>query len=275
MGAEFTPYHLTLNAADVAGNGGAGRVFFLPGSDGRARRIGERFAGRFERPSDRQLNAYLGHLEAGGRKVDVGAVATGMGCPSLDIVVTELILLGVRHFIRVGTCGSLRPDVVRVGHLVLATGAVRDEGASDRYIVREYPSIADPVVLAALETAAERKGYAARTFKGVVHSKDSLYGLEFEHGPRRAENHDYMRQLREMRVLATEMEAAHLFVLCDVHSTGIAPLATKPPVGAFVRSGAVLAVIGDDEPFADPALVADVENAAVDVALQAALELPL
>lgn len=268
-----TPHHLPLSEEQVAGNGGVGRLFFLPGSDGRASRISERFLDRQEIPSDRRLNAYLGRLEADGRSVDVGAVSTGMGCPSLNIVVTELILLGARRLIRVGTCGSLRPDVVRVGDLVIATGGVRDEGTSDRYVERDYPAIADPDIVAALERGATLSGHAARTFKGLVHTKDSLYALEFGHGPHWVDNEAYVERLRHMRVLATDMEASHLFVLSDAHSVEIANLATPLTPTGVVKSGVIDAVVGDDSPYAAPEAVQRAQDACIEVALAGALAL--
>jgi uridine phosphorylase len=266
------PHHIAITAEHAAGNDGAGRVFLLPGSDGRARRIGERFLDTTVVGSDRQLNVSLGRLEVSGRSVDVGTVATGMGCPSVDIVVTELISLGVRRFIRVGTAGSLRPREVPAGSLVIATAAVRDEGASDRYVCPEYPAVADPAVIAALEEAARSSGHAARTFSGVVHSKDSLFARELGHGPRRELNHRYMAELEAIGVLATEMEAAHLFVLAKVHGPEPTPL-TGLDRSTAVQAGAVLAIIGDDQPFAGDEVIAATENAAIEVALGAAARL--
>lgn len=271
--STFVPHHLSITCEHTAGNNGAGRLFFLPGSDGRARRISQRFDACEVLESERQLNVYLGRTERDGVTVDVGTVATGMGCPSLDIVVTELIMLGARHFIRVGTAGSLQPAAVKVGDLVVATAAVRDQGTSDTYVVREYPAVADSEVVAALERAAEACAMAQHTFKGVVHSKDSLYSRELGHGPRRADNQDYMRQLREIGVLASEMEAAHLLVLSDVHAGPAAPIAVSGPASAKIRSGALLAIIGDETAFAEPEQIRRTEELAIDVALAAAVEL--
>jgi uridine phosphorylase len=267
---HFIPHHLTMKPEHASGNTGRGRVFFLPGSDGRAQRIAERFSSLQVLPSDRRHNVFLGQLDHGAGQVDVGVVATGMGCPSLDIIVTELIQLGVRTLIRVGTAGSLRPDAVRAGSLVIATAAVRDEAASDAYATREVPAVADRRVVAALEGAAHRLGLADRTFAGLIHTKDSLYGREFGEGPRSEENQSYMRHLAGLGVLASEMEAAHLFILSQVHSREIAAIGTAAD---RVASGAVLAIIGDDTPFADKATTDEAEGHAVDVALEAAVRL--
>ena len=49
---------------------------------------------------------YTGEFE--GRPVSVQS--TGMGCPSAAIVFEELVQLGVKRFLRVGTCGGLQAD---------------------------------------------------------------------------------------------------------------------------------------------------------------------
>jgi uridine phosphorylase len=60
-----------------------------------------------------------------------------MGGPSAAIVVEELLALGARTLIRIGTCGALRPslalgDVVAVEAALALDGASRALGAGDR-----------------------------------------------------------------------------------------------------------------------------------------------
>ena len=262
----FEPHHLQATAEQVTG-----RVFLVPGSEGRARRIADRLEDVEILPSDRRLDVFLGRYQGRGRSVDLGVVSTGMGCPSLDIVVTELILLGARALIRVGTAGSMQPEQVRVGELVIATAAVRDEAASDAYVTRDFPATADWSVTAALIAAARRLEVDHKTYAGVIHSKDSLYAREFGLGPLGEANRRYTDQLRAVGVLASEMEAAHLFVLAQVHSRRSAPLSS--PASDAVRAGAVMAVIGDDRSFAAPEIAAETEALATEVALDAALDL--
>jgi len=268
------PRHLAIGPEHVTGNGGLGRVFLLPGSDGRARRIGERFRGLVTVPSERQHNAYLGQLDGPAGPVEVGVVATGMGCPSVDIIVTELITLGARLLLRLGTSGSLQPASVRAGSLVVATAAVRDEGCSERYACREFPATADPEWVRALEDAALRRGLGEHTYRGVVHSKDSLFAREFGVGPRSAANRAYVDELAALGVLASEMECAQLFVLGSVHSREVAPIGVRPSPAGVVRCGALLAVIGDEHGLLEPAATAELETNAVGVALDAAASLP-
>jgi len=55
--------------------------------------------------------------------------ATGMGGPSAAIVVHELIELGARRLVRVGTCGSLVAGL-RLGDLVVVSEAIATDGTS-------------------------------------------------------------------------------------------------------------------------------------------------
>jgi len=111
----FKAHHMNITAEDVAGNNGLGRYILLPGSDGRAADIASNFSDMGVKQHSRRHNFYYGTLEIDGMPVDVATVATGMGCPSVDIIVTELIRLGARRLLRVGTAGSLQPGRVPLG----------------------------------------------------------------------------------------------------------------------------------------------------------------
>jgi uridine phosphorylase len=68
--------------------------------------------------------------------------ATGMGGPSAAIVVEELIALGARTFIRIGTCGALTErhaiaELVAVESALALDGASRALGATDRVLPDE------------------------------------------------------------------------------------------------------------------------------------------
>ncbi len=272
--SDFSPHHLAVNAEQLSGNGGYGRLFFVPGSDGRAKRISEHFEDLEVFPNSRQHNVYTGRLRTDDAGfVDVASVSTGMGCPTLSIIMTELIMLGVRLFIRVGTAGSLQKSQLKTGSLVIATGGVRDEGASSRYIDPCYPAVADLDMTTALQRAALSSGKGSHTYTGLVHAKDALYGVEFGHGPLASENEAFLNRLSEMGVLASDMETSHLFVLSDVHSTEIAPIGATASAQGKVKSGAVLAIVGDESPFAEPAAAKAAEEAAIELALGAAQEL--
>jgi uridine phosphorylase len=263
---DFEPHHIAIGREHLEGNGALGRFVFLPGSDGRAARIADHFSDRRDIPSDRRHTVFLGRLAGNDGALDVATVSTGMGCPSVDIIVTELIRLGARHLLRVGTAGSLQPDHIRRGSLVIATGAVRDESTSDRYAPIGFPALADRTLVNAACAASRKLGRHDATFCGIVHTKDSLYAREFGFGPLRSENQRYMEQLRDLGVVASEMEAAHLFVLASATPGRPGSVAD---LGATVRAGGVFAIVGDDQPFAhEPG--PPPEDAVVELALETA-----
>ncbi len=188
------PHHIHIGPEQVVGNGDIGRVFFVPGSSARTEALAEHLLDVQAFPSPRRLDVFIGRYERDGVSIDVGACPTGMGCPSLGIIVSELLALGVRRLMRVGSAGSLQPGVGS-GDLVVATGAVRDETASDAYASKDIPALAHPDWIRCLEQSAARHGMADQTYSGLVHTKDSLYGREFGLGPRADLNRAYMKEL--------------------------------------------------------------------------------
>lgn len=264
-------HHLCVGPEVVAGNGTAGRVFLLPGSAARAHAIAAHFDDVVAYENPRRHDVLVGTLTRGGVTVDVGTVNTGMGCPSLGIIVSELIGLGARQFLRVGTAGTLQPELIGVGDLIIATGAVRDEGASDAFAPRTVPAVAHPDWVSALADASRALGFSERTFRGLVHSKDALYGREFPAGPMASQNAEYMAVLERLGVMASEMESSHLFILAQTHGPDLQPITGSD--NAVVKAGAILAIIGSSEFWAEDDDAAAAIQRAIDVALQAAVNL--
>jgi uridine phosphorylase len=117
--------------------------------------------------------------------------ATGMGGPSATIVLTELIALGARRAIRVGTCGAL-VDTLELGDLVVAREAICADGTS-RALGAGERARADAVLTDAL------MAHAPPALLGTVETVDLFYETG-ESG--RAHHAD---------AVAVEMEAAALF----------------------------------------------------------------
>ncbi len=74
--------------------------------------------------------------------IPVSATSTGIGCPSAAIAVEELANVGATHFIRVGSTGAFQPGM-RIGDLVIATGAMRNEGTTRFYAGEGFPAVPD------------------------------------------------------------------------------------------------------------------------------------
>jgi len=274
---KFVPHHMNITEDDVKGNGGIGRYIILPGSDGRAAKIAEYFKNVTVKKHPRCHNFYMGQVEVKGKIVDIASVASGMGSPSIDIIVNELYRLGARRILRVGTAGSVQPSYIRTGALVIPTASVRDETASACYTPREVPATASLAFIEAARKACAMLGIN-NVFTGTVHSKDSLYAREFREGPMAIEHERYMKILRDSGVLASEMECSMLFNLGAVFNQQLisvkAGVLQAGAVGYMVNpedqflTGAVLAIIGDDSAFSDDKLVAK----AIDNAVKAGIE---
>ncbi len=194
-------YHIQLGEGDV------GRYCILPGDPGRCASIAALFDNPIHLGQNREYNTYTGTLL--GEKVSV--VSTGIGGPSAAIAMEELSAIGADTFLRVGTCGGIRLDVMS-DHLVIATGAVRQEGTSLEYAPIEYPAVADYAVLSALVDAA--RDFGKPWHAGVVQCKDSFYG---QHSPGRmpvaAALLEKWEAWKRLGVLASEMESAALFTV--------------------------------------------------------------
>jgi len=194
-------YHIACKMGDVGG------YILLPGDPGRCESIAAHFDDAVKISQNREFTTYTGALC--GEKVSV--VSTGIGGPSAAIAIEELAALGAHTFIRVGTCGGI--DLrVKAGDIVVATGAIRQEGTSREYAPIEYPAVSDFEVLSELVGAAKSLGYTCHA--GVVQCKDSFYG---QHAPKRmpvsAELLYKWEAWKRLGVLASEMESAALFVV--------------------------------------------------------------
>src|ERR671937_2524475 len=105
----------------------------LPGDPLRARYIAETYLDEpKETNTERGLLGYTGSFE----RRPVSVQATGMGCPSAAIVMEELVQLGVKRFLRVGTCGGLQPDL-RLGDLIVAVTAVAADATAQHLVAGE------------------------------------------------------------------------------------------------------------------------------------------
>jgi len=122
----------------------------------------------------RKLGRLMGDLYAVRSTAGRVGVLTdfGLGAPIVAAQSEELIALGASRLVSIALAGGLQPDVAP-GTLVVATGAIRDEGTSHHYLppVREVES--DPGLVDALRHGLEARGASVRT--GLAWSTDAPY----------------------------------------------------------------------------------------------------
>jgi purine-nucleoside phosphorylase len=186
----------------------------LPGDPGRALRLAQQLI-----DGPKMLNHHRGLWGYSGIAHDGAPLtvqATGMGGPSAAIVAEELIQLGARRLLRVGTCGALA-EGLELGELLAAEAALPEDGAS-RALGATGPLPADPQLHAALQTRS-----------GLIVSADLFYDPDAGRPDR----------WRAAGALAVEMEAATLFAVAARHQLPAACLlivsdvvATRERIGA-------------------------------------------
>ena len=235
-------FHIQCAQGDV------GKYCILPGDPGRCRAIAQRFDGAVHVKTNREFETWTGELL--GERVSV--VSTGIGGPSAAIAMEELVECGADTFIRVGTSGGI-VDKVKGGDIVIATGAIRQEGTSREYLPIEFPAVADFSVVSALHEAAQALGFPYHT--GVIQSKDSFYGeIRPAQMPIADELTAKWKAWKAAGALTSEMETAALMIVAQV---------------LHVRCGAVLNVLWNADNDDAPAIPPDATERGVKAAVEA------
>ncbi len=186
------PIHLRAEPGDYADG------CLLPGDPLRAKYIAETFMQDVRQVNgERGMLGYTGTFN--GRPVSVQS--SGMGCPSAGIVIEELIQLGVKKILRVGTCGGLQADLA-IGDLIVAISAVPADSTATHLIGGEpHAPTADWELIHGAVHNAKELGKKVRV--GPIVSSDVFYNPD---------SGQYGRW-SDRGVLAVEMEAAMLFTV--------------------------------------------------------------
>ena len=183
---------------------------------------------------------HTGNLD--GKRVTVGN--GGRYAPDTAITTEILCGAGARSLIRVGSCGSLQ-EQIKIGDLVVVTGALRGDGTSRYYVAENFSTVAHPDIVNALKQAAESLG--VQVHLGWVFTTDALF----------QETLELIQQLNAQHVSCIDMVTSTFLTVAQVRGK---------------KAGAVLAV--SDEclhgklGFRDPAFVA-AEQKTIDVARKA------
>ncbi len=188
----------------------------LSGDPDRATYIAQKYLSNAKKLSEhRGLNSYVGELPNGRRII---SATSGMGAPSLSIIVNELVQVGIRSIIRIGTCGSIQ-EHVKPGSIVISSSALCRQGAANDIAPVEYPAAADPFLTVALANAARELNIEHSV--GITASVDTFY-----EGQERSESanpnllrwlHGITEEYRHLNILNYEMESGTLFKMGGVY----------------------------------------------------------
>jgi len=211
------PIHVRAKHGDYA------EAVLLPGDPLRAKYIAETyFDDVVPRNTERGLLGFTGSWK--GRPVSVQG--TGMGCPGAAIVFDELIQLGCKKLIRVGTCGGLQTSH-ELGDLIVALTAVASDQTAMHMVGNEphCPTASWSLLHEAVHLA---KHSDTPIHIGPIVSTDLFYNPD----------EGQYRRWSSRGVLGVEMEAAALFTLAAIKGVEAACLLTVSDMiidGSFAR----------------------------------------
>jgi len=216
------PIHIRADPGSYA------EAVLLPGDPLRAKYIAETYLDDVEQRNwERGLLGYTGTYNG----TPVSVQGTGMGCPGATIVFEELVQLGCKKLIRVGTCGGLQAHHA-LGDLIIALTAVPADSTSSHLVGNEphCPTASWSLIHGAVHAAKEQN---LPVHVGPIVSSDLFYNPD---------EGQYARWSKR-GVLAVEMEAAALFTVGALRGVETACLLTVSDIvveGEFKR-------ITDDE----------------------------
>lgn len=261
---EEGEYHTHTKPGDVAA------LCLIGGAPGRMEDMARKYLQDVKefRNDHRGLLTFTGYY----RGIRITLATSGMGVPSLGIVLPELIRSGARIFIRVGTCGSLIPNS-QPGESIIISGARMWDGASilwvpfwKRWWYKLFGLKSNSEVTKALIEAAEAAGPLYRAHVGKQGTTS-----DFNTGQARPGLFDeipWTMRLRHWFCMKTglincySMEMAGLLAYLGFKAGGL-------------PGGGVEGIVADrvDDEFADKETQAIAQDRAAYIALEAAVRL--
>lgn len=125
----------------------------------------------------------------------LAVLVPGVGAPLSAGMLEEAIAYGGKRFVAVGGCGALVPELA-LGHVIVPTAALRDEGASYHYLPPSRTVELDPRAVSAARKVLARAGVPYVT--GVTWTTDAPY----------RETPEVVERRRAEGAITVEMEAA-------------------------------------------------------------------
>lgn len=156
--------HIKLNASQITD------AAIVCGDPARAAKIASYLKDMQPLAQNREYHSYKGLHQ--GKPVMV--ISHGVGSAGAAICFQELLSLGVKKIIRVGTAGGLQKES-KVAGLVIATAAARKDGVSASMVPVGYPAVADPELTRALFERAKKEKSVPSVEQGIVLTSDLFY----------------------------------------------------------------------------------------------------
>lgn len=200
-------YHIGLSKNMIEG----AEYVLLPGDPHRSESLAKAFDPNAKFLADsREHISYIADFH--GQKILV--CSSGLGGPNIGITMEELANIGLKYYLRVGTCGAIQPKI-ELGDVVISSSAVRLEGASKDYAPIEYPAVPSFNFTLDMVKAAEKINVPYHI--GITASTDTFWQGQERYdsfsGYIQRRLRGSMDEWRSLKVTNFEMEAATLFVI--------------------------------------------------------------
>jgi purine-nucleoside phosphorylase len=131
----------------------------------------------------------------------ISVFGTPLGSPQAAIILERLIAMGARKIVAFGCCGSLQQNL-EIGHLVIPTEALSEEGTSAHYrLPKEMETKADEKIVHLCQAKCNENHFKSAT--GKVWTTDALF----------RETKEKAKRFSGMGLLAVEMEMSALFTV--------------------------------------------------------------
>lgn len=139
----------------------------------------------------------------------VGFFMSPVGAPAAACILEEVIAMGGRHFVYLGSCGMLERDVA-AGKFIVPDAAARDEGTSHHYLPSEEEIILDPKSVESLVATLRRLGFQCK--RGKTWTIDAIY----------RETREKVRHQKKQGCIVVEMECAALAAVAKFRNVDFA-----------------------------------------------------
>ena len=157
--------------------------------------------GQMNLQEDCFIKLFMSRLYIDNRQANLTLAGPFIGAPYAVMILETLIARGARKILFFGWCGAISPDV-RIGDIIIPTGAIIDEGTSRHYgkdngrLVRPSDYISGSIKEALRENRLS-------FYEGFIWSTDAVY----------RETPEKVEYFQKKDALAVEMELSALFTV--------------------------------------------------------------
>lgn len=187
-------YHIGVSVGEI------GDYVLLPGDPARSDIVAKYLDDAKLIAHNREHRTFTGTYKG----VKISVTSTGMGCPSAAIAAEELINVGAKTLIRIGSSAALREDI-KIGDLMISTASMKNEGTSKFYVPDNFPAVPDFEFTSHLIDVANdmAKNSDIVVHSGISSTDDAFYG----------ESPEFVDSLRKLKIMNIEMEASALYTI--------------------------------------------------------------